>query len=200
MGVAWDHGQQIAAKLNDLHALLINWNSFKGLVSRQDIHELWSRHVEDSLQAVPLVDPDVERVIDIGSGAGFPGLIIALAAGVHVDLFEANKQKAAFLREAIRVTGAPAAVHAMRVEESRLPPAGLITARGVAALPALLAVAVPALAEGGTCLFHKGAGFEAEIQAARRVFDMRVERVPSRTGAGAVILRLATIRPTGIRR
>lgn len=184
----------VAEKLNALHALLIDWNAIKGLVSRHDMFELWSRHVEDSLQAVPLIDPGVTRAIDIGSGAGFPGLIIAIAGGVHVDLFESNKQKAAFLWEAIRITGAPAAVQAMRVEESRLPPAPLITARGVSALPLLLASAVPMLAEGGCCLFHKGAGFEAEVTAARRTWDMRVERIPSRTGDGAVILRLSDVR------
>ena len=188
------NGADVAAKLNALHALLETWNAFKGLVSRQDIFELWSRHVEDSLQAVPLIDPGISRAIDIGSGAGFPGLIIAIASGIHVDLFESNKQKAAFLREAIRVTGAPAAVHATRIEDSRIPPAPLITARGVTALPGLLAIAVPALAPGGCCLFHKGAGFEAEVAAARRVWDMRVERVPSRTGDGAVILRLSEVR------
>ena len=187
-------GADVAERLNALHALLTNWNAFKGLVSRQDIFALWERHVEDSLQAVPLIDPGVTRAIDIGSGAGFPGLVIAIASGIHVDLFESNKQKAAFLREAIRVTGAPAAVQAMRVEDARIPPAPLITARGVSALPALLASAVPMLAEGGCCLFHKGAGFEAEVVAARRVWDMRVERIPSRTGEGAVILRLSGVR------
>jgi 16S rRNA (guanine527-N7)-methyltransferase len=194
MGTDWARAQGVAAKLNDLHALLTSWNAFKGLVSRQDIHELWPRHMEDSLQAVPLVEPGVERVIDIGSGAGFPGLIIAIATGIHVDLFEANKQKAAFLREAIRVTGAPASVRAVRVEESKAPPALLVTARGVASLPLLLAAAFPVLAPGGVCLFHKGAGFEAEVLAARRTWDMRVERIPSRTGAGAVMLRLSGVR------
>ncbi len=187
-------GSDVAEKLNALHTLLTNWNAFKGLVSRQDIHDLWARHVEDSLQAVPLIGPGVTRAIDIGSGAGFPGLIIAIASGVHVDLFESNKQKAAFLREAIRVTGAPAAVQAMRVEDSRVPPVPLITARGVSALPVLLASAVPMLAEGGCCLFHKGAGFEAEVSAARLAWTMKVDRIPSRTGEGAVILRLSGVR------
>jgi 16S rRNA (guanine527-N7)-methyltransferase len=184
----------VAERLNALHALLTNWNAFKGLVSRQDIFELWSRHVEDSLQAVPLIDPGVTRAIDIGSGAGFPGLVIAIASGIHVDLFESNKQKAAFLREAIRIARAPASVHATRIEDSRIPPAPLITARGVSALPGLLAIAVPAMAPGGSCLFHKGSGFEAEVTAARRIWDMRVERIPSRTGDGAVILRLSDVR------
>lgn len=186
-------GDDVAAKLNTLHALLANWNGLKGFVSRHDFAALWPRHVEDSLQMIPLIDPGVRRAIDIGSGAGFPGLVVAIAAGIHVDLFESNKQKAAFLREAIRVTGAPAAVHAMRIEDSRLAPAPLITARGVSALPLLLASAVPMLAAGGCCLFHKGAGFEAEVATARRVWDMRVDRVPSRTGEGAVILRLSWV-------
>ena len=183
----------VTDKLNALHALLTNWNAFKGLVSRQDIHELWARHVEDSLQAAPLVDPAIDRAIDIGSGAGFPGLVIAIATGVHVDLIESNKHKAAFLREAIRVTAAPARVWADRVEASKVPPAPLITARGVTALPALLEAAFPVLAPGGSCLFHKGAGFEAEVAAARRNWAMRVDRIPSRTGAGAVILRLSDV-------
>lgn len=184
----------IGDRLNALHALLGNWNGLKGFVSRHDFAALWPRHVEDSLQIVPLIGADVKRAVDIGSGAGFPGLIVAVAAGVHVDLFESNKQKAAFLREAIRVTGAPAAVHAMRIEDSRLSPAPLITARGVSALPLLLASATPKLAPGGCCLFHKGAGFEAEVAAARRHWDLRVERIPSRTGEGAVILRLWDVR------
>jgi 16S rRNA (guanine527-N7)-methyltransferase len=183
----------VADRLNALHALLATWNGLKGFVSRHDFDALWPRHVEDSLQIVPLIDPGVARAIDIGSGAGFPGLIVAIAAGVRVDLFESNKQKAAFLRETIRVTAAPAAVHAMRIEESRIPAAPLITARGVAALPLLLDAAVPMLAPGGSCLFHKGAGFEAEIAAARRAWDMRVERLPSRTGEG-VILRISDIK------
>ena len=183
----------IADRLNALNALLTNWNAFKGLVSRQDIFALWDRHVEDSLQAVPLIDPGVTRAIDIGSGAGFPGLVIAIASGIHVDLFESNKQKAAFLREAIRVTAAPATVYATRIEDSRVLPAPLITARGVTVLPGLLAIAVPALALGGSCLFHKGVGFEVELTAARRTWDMRVERIPSRTSDGAVILRLSDV-------
>ncbi len=193
MSTDWTRAQSVASRLNNLHALLTSWNAFKGLVSRQDIHELWSRHMEDSLQVVPLVEPGIERVIDIGSGAGFPGLIIAIATGIHVDLFEANKQKAAFLREAIRVSSAPASVQARRVEDSKVPPAALVTARGVASLPLLLTAAFPALAKGGHCLFHKGAGFEAEVLAARRTWDMRVEPIPSRTGAGGVILRLSRI-------
>jgi 16S rRNA (guanine527-N7)-methyltransferase len=184
----------VAEKLQALHALLANWNGLKGFVSRADFAALWPRHVEDSLQIVPLIQTGVTRAIDIGSGAGFPGLIVAIAAGIHVDLFESNKQKAAFLREAIRVTAAPAAVHATRVEDARIPPAPLITARGVSALPLLLASAEAVLAEGGCCLFHKGAGFETEVAAARRIWDMRLERIPSRTADGGVILRLSALR------
>ena len=190
-------GDDVAVRLNALHALLASWNGLKGFVSRGDFDALWPRHVEDSLQIVPLIDPGVTRAIDIGSGAGFPGLVVAIAAGIHVDLFESNKQKAAFLREAIRVTNAPATVRAMRIEDSRLPPAPLITARGVSALPLLLASAAPMLAAGGCCLFHKGTGYDAEITAARRTWEMTVERLPSRTGAGAVILRVSGVRRLG---
>jgi 16S rRNA (guanine527-N7)-methyltransferase len=174
-------------------ALLLRWNPAINLVARADEPILWERHVADSLQLIPLMDPRPDRAIDLGSGAGFPGLVLSLAAGVPFDLVEADQRKAAFLREAIRVTGAHAQVHAKRAEAVRLPLAPLITARAVAPLPKLLALAAPLLAPGGMCLFPKGARVESELTHAATQWQMRVDRIPSRTTPDACILRITEL-------
>ncbi len=152
------------------------------------------RHIADLLQLVPLMPPGTDRGIDLGSGAGFPGLMLAAATGIPFDLIEADHRKAAFLREAARLLGAPARVHAVRIEEARLPPSPVVTARALAPLPDLLRLAAPLLAAGGTCLFLKGAGVETELTAAGRQWHMKVERIPSCTAPGAVILRITELK------
>ncbi len=152
-----------------------------------------TRHIADSLQLVPLMPPALDRAIDLGSGAGFPGLILALATGVPFDLIEADQRKAAFLREAARITGAPVHVHAVRIEAADLPPAPLITARALAPLPKLLGLAAPLLAPGGQCLFLKGADVQTELTHAAAQWHMQVERIPSRTAPDACILRISDL-------
>jgi 16S rRNA (guanine527-N7)-methyltransferase len=173
--------------------LLARWNRTINLVGRGDLPRAAERHVADALQLVPLIPPSANRGIDLGSGAGFPGLILAAATGLPFDLIEADQRKAAFLREAARVLAAPARIHAVRIEAARLPPAPLVTARALARLPRLLDLAAPLLAPGGTALFPKGESATAELTAARQRWHMQVEQVPSRTEAGAVILRITEI-------
>jgi 16S rRNA (guanine527-N7)-methyltransferase len=177
--------------LERLSSLLIRWNRTVNLISPGDEPLLWERHIEDSLQLVPLIDPLPDHAIDLGAGAGFPGLILAIATGVAFGLIEADQRKAAFLREAIRITGAPARVHAVRIESANLSPAPLITARALAPLPKLLDLAAPLLAPGGHCLFLKGANVQAELTNAGAQWHMRVERLPSRTAPDACILRIS---------
>ena len=148
----------------------------------------------NSLQVASLIRRPCDRAIDLGSGAGFPGLILALATNVAFDLIEADQRKAAFLREAARITGAPVNVHAVRIEVANLPPAPLITARGLAPLPKLLALAEPLLAPGGECLFLKGANVQTELTHAAAQWHMQVQRVPSRTAPDACILRISDLR------
>src|SRR5271154_6203871 len=94
--------------------LLRKWNATINLVSAADLQLLWPRHIEDSLQLGSIAGPLPPRAIDMGSGAGFPGLVLAIAFGIEVDLIEQDQRKAAFLREAIMVTGARARVHAAK--------------------------------------------------------------------------------------
>jgi 16S rRNA (guanine527-N7)-methyltransferase len=119
--------------------------------------------------------------------------VLAIATGRHFDLVEADQRKAAFLREAARITEAPATVHAVRIEAVRLAPAPLVTARALAPLPVLLGWAVPLLAPGGVCVFPKGRTAEEELTQARRQWHMRVEQWSNPLAPDARILRLSEI-------
>jgi 16S rRNA (guanine527-N7)-methyltransferase len=185
--------RETRAALDRFAELLLRWNRTVNLIARHDEDTLWDRHIADSLQLVPLIAPRPARAIDLGSGGGFPGLLLAIVAAIPVDLIEADQRKAAFLREAARITGAPASVHASRIEAARVPPAPLITARALAPLPDLLALAAPLLAPGGYCLFLKGVNADAELTAAAGEWHIHAERFPSRTAPGASILRISEI-------
>jgi 16S rRNA (guanine527-N7)-methyltransferase len=184
-------------KLEVFAGLLSRWNGRINLVSRSDLTSLWQRHILDSLQLVPLLHPLPARAIDLGSGAGFPGLVLALAIGIPFDLVEADQRRASFLRAAIRETEAPARVHPVRAEAATILPAPLLTARALAPLPRLLTLARPLLAPGGACLFPKGARAESELTLAESEWHMRVERFPSRTEPNATILRISEIARVG---
>lgn len=180
-------------KLNRFCSLLLRWNRTINLISRTDEAHLWDRHIMDSLQLAPLVNPQTARAIDFGSGAGFPGLVLALATDTPFDLIESDQRKAAFLREAVRITDAPAVVHVARIGAVKFPPAQLITARALAPLPRLLELAAPLLAPAGQCLFLKGAGVRAELTDAAPKWHMHVEQIPSQTAPNACILRIRNL-------
>jgi 16S rRNA (guanine527-N7)-methyltransferase len=173
--------------------LLLHWQRTINLISQRDAAQVWARHIADSLQLAPLIPPGTDRGIDLGSGAGLPGIVLAIATGIHFDLVEADHRKAAFLREAVRLTAAPAIVHAMRIEATAIPPARLITARALAPLDTLLRLASRLLAPGGVCLFPKGHGVDDELTATAARWHMHVHRTPSRTDPSATILRISEI-------
>ena len=188
-----DVSRETSEALDQFASLLLRWNRTVNLIAAGDEPSLWQRHIADSLQLAPLMRPLPDRAIDLGSGAGFPGLILALATGILFDLIEADMRKAAFLREAARTTGAPVRVHASRIEATTLPSAPLVTARALAPLPKLLALAAPLLAPGGTCLFLKGSSAQAELTAASAQWHMQSECLPSRTAPNACILRISDL-------
>lgn len=165
--------------------LLRRWQRIKNLVGPSTLDRVWTRHVADSAQLVGLA-PDARRWVDLGSGAGFPGLVVAVLlvgrAGARVDLIESNARKCAFLREAVRVTGAPAHVHPGRIE-AVLPcvpqPVEIVTSRALAPLPNLLALSKPLLDDGATGLFLTGDGPFAD----HAVAGYRLASVPSVTHA-----------------
>ena len=175
--------------------LLLRWQRTINLISPRDIEQVWTRHIADSLQLAPLILPRTDRAIDLGSGAGLPGLVLAITTGLPFDLIEADHRKAAFLREAARLTGAAATVHATRIESAAVAPAKLVTARALAPLATLLGWASPLLAPGGICLFPKGRGAEDELTGAAAQWQMQIQRTPSRTDPSATILRISEISP-----
>jgi len=185
--------KSVAARLDIFAGMLLRWNAAINLIAGADARVLRSRHIDDCLQLAQLMAPTLARAIDLGSGAGFPGVVLAIATDVPFDLIESDHRKAAFLREAGRATGAPVTVHAKRIEDADLPPAELVTARALARLPRLLDLAAPKLAPGGVCLFMKGADAEAELTDAARRWHMRIDHLHSRTDASAKILRISEI-------
>jgi 16S rRNA (guanine527-N7)-methyltransferase len=182
-----------ADRLEAFAGLLLRWNSSINLISRNDTQHLWTRHIDDSLQLGTLFAPLPTHAIDLGSGAGFPGLVLSIAFGLPVDLIEEDRRKCAFLREAVRITGAPARVHAVRIENAAIPPAPLVTARALASVSRLLEYAEPLLAPGGECWFPKTRNVDAELVEAEKRWTMGVEKVRSGTDANGVILRLSAI-------
>jgi len=184
------------ARLRLLADLVEKWSPKINLVSKGDIQFIWERHIKDSLALVPYL-PHVDRAIDLGSGAGFPGLVLAIATGIEFTLIESDARKAAFLMEAARQTKAPVMVLNTRIERAKTAPAGLITARALAPLETLIGLAVPHLTPDGVCLFPKGARVEDELTAAKGVWHMAVERFSSPLDATSCILKVSQIRHVG---
>jgi 16S rRNA (guanine527-N7)-methyltransferase len=186
--------RETAARLDRFVALLIAWEEHTNLIARSTIPVIWTRHIADSLQLLALA-PQAKVWADLGSGAGFPGLVLACALaqsrGAEVHLVESIGKKAAFLREAVRVTGAPAIVHAMRIEDfvDKAPESiEAVTARALAPLPKLLSLAYPLLKKGAVGLFLKGQDVGSELTAAAKYWKIQSDLVRSRTDQRAQIL------------
>lgn len=196
---AFGVSRETEEKLRGYLALLRRWNGRINLVANAPEDEQWERHVLDSLQLLPLLPEPGEPIVDLGSGAGLPGLVLAVASGLETHLVESDRRKAAFLSEAARQLDLGRLhVHTTRIEQARLPLAAVLTARALAPLPDLLAHAYRLLEPGGIALFPKGRTVEAELTAACAAWTMVVERFPSRTDPSATILRLREIRPARV--
>ena len=183
------------ARLDAFVARVIQRQETMNLIAPSTIPTIWTRHVADSLQLLSLA-PDARSWIDLGSGAGFPGLVIACAlAGTPdamVHLVESNTRKAAFLREARRITGAPALVHAVRTEyfvDSFRDPVDVVTARAFVSLKKLYDQSAPMLERGARGLFPKGQDVDAELTEAAKYWNIsNIGLVRSRTSRGGHIV------------
>ena len=189
--------RETLVRLECYAALLLRWNRTVNLVAHADERDIWTRHIADSAQLAPLFSPQANHAIDLGSGAGFPGLVLSLITGIHFELVEADHRKVAFLAEAARVTGAPVRIHAVRVERARIEPAPVVTARAFAPLSKLIRVASPLLRDDGVLLAPKGRNAENELTGALGEWHMQVRRIPSRTAREATILMLSEIHRAG---
>ncbi|MGE0736271.1 MAG: 16S rRNA (guanine(527)-N(7))-methyltransferase RsmG [Alphaproteobacteria bacterium] len=187
--------RETLVRLSIYAELLAKWQPRINLVAPSTMPELWHRHMLDSAQLVPLLPSGATTMLDIGSGAGFPGLVIAIMrADLHAHLVESDTRKATFLREAARLTKTTSTIHARRIEELKPFPVDIVTARACAPLIELLDLAEPFLTPGSTCIFPKGARAEDELTEAGKRWNMRIERHPSRTAANSTVLRLSDIK------
>jgi 16S rRNA (guanine527-N7)-methyltransferase len=176
--------------------LLEKWQPAINLVGKSTLADIWQRHILDSLQILPLIPPSAQTLIDLGSGAGFPGLVVATARpDLAVRLVESDGRKAAFLGEVARSAAPNAVVLNARIDAVPAVPADVVTARALAPLTTLLEWADRFRSDPAICLFHKGESLDAELTEARQHWMMDVDRVPSLTAPGAAIVRVAHLRP-----
>jgi 16S rRNA (guanine527-N7)-methyltransferase len=189
---------RLAERLERFLDLLLLWTARINLIAERDREVIRARHLADSLQMLPLMQAPDGPFADLGSGGGFPGLVLAAATNRPTHLVESDRRKAAFLLEAAARLGLDhVTVHSRRIEEVSLPPLAILSARALAPLPALLLYASRMLQPEGIALFPKGRTAEAELEEARQGWTFQVERFTSRTDPSATILRLSDIRRAG---
>ena len=198
-GLGANVSRETISALETYAALLRKWQKAINLVSGSTLDDVWNRHFLDSAQLLPLLPGGDGHITDLGSGAGFPGLVLALLTGRPTHLIESDQRKAAFLGEVARATGCAGRVqiHAARVEALKSWISPVVTARALADLTQLLDWASPFLSTASVCVFPKGAKAEDELTAALRVWKMTVERVRSVTDPTGLILRLSHLERRG---
>ncbi len=184
---------ETAERLARFAAHLEKWQKAINLVSAKSLPQLWERHILDSLQLAPLIPVDARTIVDVGSGAGFPGLILAILDRWDVHLVESDTRKAVFLRDSARLCGVSATVHAVRIESLAAPKADVITARALAPVADLLKLTAGFRQSGTLHLFPKGRGAEAELTDAKKTWTLAVDRIPSLTDPDAVILKIGEV-------
>ncbi len=205
-GRLFDVSRETCARLEFYANLLKRWQEAINLVAPNTLDQVWHRHFTDSAQLFAYIPADARHLIDVGSGAGFPGLVLAILssenrssggphAGLNVTLVESDTRKAAFLRDVARQAGIAVDIMSTRIESitksANLVPADVITARALAPLTKLFALVEPLFQPQTVALFLKGKSVSDEVEAARKVWDFDLELVASLTDAEA---RIAVIR------
>ena len=201
--------RETLARLDRFVAVLLEWQRHTNLIAPSTEAKLWTRHIADSLQLIELSQNRTTESqassqiwVDLGSGAGFPGLVIACALAdekvAEVHLVESIGKKATFLREAAKATAAPVQVHAVRIADfvKRAPPhIDIVTARALAPLPKLLGDAYPLLKKGARGLFPKGQDVAAELTEAAKYWNIKTSLTVSRTDPRSRIVVVESVEP-----
>ena len=187
------------ARLARFVELLDRWRAVTNLISEASFAEVWTRHVADSAQLLALA-PEARRWVDLGSGAGFPGRVLAILLadrpGARVHCVDSDRRKCAFLREAARATGAPVEIHPVRVEALdplALGPVDAVVARAFAPLPRILEFAKVWIARGAIGVFPRGRSADAQLEALPAAPDLAIEAVASKIDPEAAILRVRAV-------
>ena len=198
--------RETLARLDRFTRLLLQWQKTSNLIGAATIPHLWTRHIADSLQLLALA-PSARVWLDLGSGGGFPGLVIACALagerGATVHLIESNAKKAAFLREAVRELDLRAVVHGERIEHFSLPMGAhvdVITARAVAPLSVLFGYVALLLKTGAQALLLKGQDVEAELTEAAKYWTIKADLIPSKTSPEGRIVVLRGLSRRGAKK
>lgn len=190
--------RETLARLKLFVDLLQDWNSRLNLVSAASLQDVWQRHVWDSTQLAALIPKSAKSLADLGSGAGFPGLVLALVLAERGEfrtvLFEATAKKCHFLAEAAERTGARVEIQNVRMEDVPLKPFDVVTARACAPLNRLLPYAQRFAGSRTVCLFLKGQSVGVELTEARKSWNMRAVRHPSRSNPSGTILEIRELR------
>jgi len=185
------------ARLELLHDLLLNWQVHINLIGPSTTVEVWNRHILDGLQLLPLLPKKTKAIADLGSGGGFPGLVLAATQPATVHMFESNGKKIAFLQEALRQMKVPGQAHRMRLDPGLdpniLPKVDVVTARAFAPMSPLLGMAKPFFGTETIGLFHKGQDVNTELTEAAKAWRIRVKKHPSMTDSKSYVLEVEEI-------
>jgi len=190
-----DVSRETLVRFESYAGLLAKWQRKINLISNSTLDDIWGRHFWDSAQLGPLAPSGARIWLDLGSGAGFPGLVLSIMGAPEVHLVESDSRKAAFLREAARISDSAARVHAVRAESLAPFRADVITSRALASVNVVLKLAAPFCSADTTILLLKSDTVESELTEARRYWKIaHVEILPSRSNPSGRILRLRGIR------
>jgi 16S rRNA (guanine527-N7)-methyltransferase len=198
---AFGVSRETIERLKTYEALLKQWQKTINLVAPSTLADVWHRHFADSAQLLALAPPDAKRWVDLGSGAGFPGLVLAILlaerGGGRVTLIESDTRKAAFLAEVARRTGAAVDIQGTRIEKSatqaKVDPVDVVTARALAPLPRLLDLSAPFFSGPTVGLFLKGREAEAEVQVAEKLWEFEAELRQSLTDVSGQIVAIRAL-------
>lgn len=193
-----DVSRETLAQLDVYADLLTKWNPRINLVAPATLPDLWSRHFLDSAQLLECIDTPPNTWVDLGAGAGFPGLVVAMLANdrgwpTEFTLIESDQRKAAFLRTVLRATDIKATVLTDRIDAVAPLNSDIVSARALTDLTGLLHYCEIHLSPAGTAIFPKGRRFEGELTKALETYRFHCEKVPSKTDQGAVILKITEI-------
>jgi len=193
--------REATAKFDCYVALLGDWQTRMNLVAPSTLPQIWSRHFYDSAQLFPLLPAKTNRLADIGAGAGFPGMVLALLAAdagraIEIHLVESIQKKAAFLHAVAEALELPVIIHATRTEQIGALPMDVVTARALAGLPDLFRLVQPFKQSETVFFFLKGAKAAEELTEAHRNWHFTCQNIPSRTDSSGHILRIEQLRHT----
>jgi 16S rRNA (guanine527-N7)-methyltransferase len=182
-------------RLRTYVALLNKWQDKINLVSKDSLTDVWRRHILDSAQLAPLIGSQIKSIADIGTGAGFPGMVLSIiGAAEEIHLIESNERKNAFLREVNRVTKAGTIIHNIRVEKLQEVSVDLVVSRAVASLEQLLQYVNPLIKKGGQCLFLKGKKWREELTEVQKKWIINESVIQSLSDPSGMILKLEEIK------